>query len=84
MQHVDRIFEFGDIDHTKRASLILNSDFLHARTDGLYWLPVVRLLAVLHLVDLISGFTAYREGNVAQIVQSAAEELNRFGLFVHE
>jgi len=78
VQHIDCVFEFGDVDHAERASLILNPDFLYTRADGFYRFPVIRFFPVLNLVNLITGFTTGRKRKVAQVVQRTTDELNQF------
>src|SRR5471030_2221857 len=61
------------INHPECPSFIPNAYFLGARSDGgCHGLPVVRLLPVLHEVNLVAGFTLGGGWEGAQIIKGTA------------
>ncbi len=72
MQNIDRGGEVCDIDDSKGSRCITNPDFTDASAYGAHWLPVIRFLAALHLVELKACFTPRQERKRPQVAQGAA------------
>jgi len=77
MQHVNRISDIRHIDDPECAIRIANAYFPNAWTDAPHRLPVIRLPATLHLVDLVSGSAPGADRKPPQIVQGATPEDGR-------
>jgi hypothetical protein len=68
--------ECGDIDYAKRSVFLTNPDFPHAGADAGHRLPVIRIIALLHLKQLKACFSPRRRRKAGQILQSAATKFD--------
>ena len=59
-------------------------DFLHALSDGVHRLPVIRVKARLHPVKLIPRFTPSGSGKGAQIIKGTALESQGLDRLSHD
>ncbi len=80
MKHIDGISEFGNVDDPERPDCIPNPNFLRALTNGLHWLPVVWLLAVLNLIELMASLAPGREWKGTKVIKRTAPKLNGLGI----
>jgi hypothetical protein len=55
MQHVDRFETRGQIDHATGPSGIPYADLINTHADGLHRLPVFRIKAALHEIQIEAG-----------------------------
>jgi hypothetical protein len=53
MQHINDIVKFGHVDDSENALLVANPDLANTRADGIHWLPIVGLLALLNRIELV-------------------------------
>ena len=74
--------KWGDVQAAfqERANLIPNSNLLDTLAHRVHGLPVVRIPAGLHLVQLMAGLSPGRQREGAQVFQRTAPKLDRFGI----
>ena len=77
---MDGLGEPGNVHDPKRPGGIPNPNLLHALTDRIHRLPVVRVLAVLYLIELMAGLAPCREGKATKVIQGTAPELDGLGI----
>ena len=80
MKHIDGISELGNLDDPERPGCVTNPNFLRTLTHGVHGLPVVRLLAVLNLIELMTCLAPGRKRKSAKIIKGTAPELDRSGI----
>ena len=80
---MNRVIELRHVAHPKRSPGVSDVDFLDPRPHGVHGFPIIRLPAQLHLVQLVAGLAAGAYGEVADVIQSAAPELDRLGASGH-
>jgi hypothetical protein len=83
VQHVDDISKLGYVDHPKRSFFLPNPYFADARPDHVHRLPVIRVAALLHLVDLMASLPTGTNRKVAEVVQGTSPEFNGLGAHGH-
>lgn len=71
--------ELGNVDHAESPSGIPNPNLFHTLTHGVHWFPVVRLLAVLHLIELMTGLALGRERKGAKVTKRTAPDSTGLG-----
>ena len=62
------------LDHAVRARFLPNSDFSNSFADRGHGFEIVRLLAILHSLQLTTRIAPGVLGKVAQILQGTADE----------
>ena len=80
MKHIDGISELGNVDDPERPGCVTNPNFLHTLAHGVHGLPVVRLLAVLNLIELMTSLAPGWKRKSAKIIKGTAPELDGFGI----
>src|SRR4051812_13477332 len=77
MQYVNGVIEACDIHYPEGSSSITNPNFPCSAAHHCDRLPIIRIVPMLHLVELVSGVPPGRCREGPQIVQRAAPELYR-------
>lgn len=78
VQDIDAFGELRDIKDPM-LNLGVNSDLLHAGSDGRHWLPIIRLESELHQVQLMASELSSVLGELAQVVERRAHPEEVFG-----
>jgi len=73
MQHIDGIFQCGDIEYASLAQYV-DPDLLDARPDSPHRLPVARLQSVLDRTQLKSCPATGLVGKIPEVVQAGPYE----------
>ena len=68
VQDINRRREFRNVDHTEGAVGVPDPYLLYPWTNGRHGLPIVRLIAHLHPIQLKAGLTAGRDWERSQVV----------------
>jgi hypothetical protein len=79
VKYIDGISELGNVDDPERPGCVTNPNFLRTLAHGVHGLPVVRLLAVLNLIELMTCLAPGRKRKGAKIIKGTAPELDGFG-----
>ncbi len=74
VQDVHSVGETCDIDYTIGASFISNTDFPYAWSYNFKWFPILRILAVLHALDLVADFLLRRFWKLSDSVQRGSDK----------
>ena len=80
MKHIDGISELGNLDDPERPGCVTNPNFLRTLAHGVHGLPVVRLLAILNLIALMTCLAPGRKRKGAKLIKGTAPELDRSGI----
>jgi hypothetical protein len=64
------VVEFSDVHHTKRVAVLRDTDLACPWPDCGKGLPIVRILSMLHLMELIPSVAPGIVGESPQIVES--------------
>jgi len=83
-QHIDSVLEPGDVDHPERAVLLPYPNLAGTLPDGVHWLPIVGIEALLNQIDLMSRLTPRGRGKVPEIAQGGSAKLNGPGASLHQ
>jgi hypothetical protein len=78
VKYIDSIGKFSYVDDAERPSGVPNPDLLNPRANPWHGLPVIRLVALLYLVELMTSFTPCRYGKRSKVVERATPEFDRF------
>ena len=74
VQHIDGIFQTGQINHPKRSCFVPDTDFFNSPANSRHGLEMIRLPSFLHLLQLLSGLSSRRLRKRSDILQSIADE----------
>ena len=80
MKYMDGAGQAGDVDHPECSSPVPDAYFSCARSDARHGFPVIRLLAMLKHVQLMTGIASGRVRKGAQVLERGAAERNGPGL----
>jgi hypothetical protein len=72
VKHVDALRPTCEVDHPKSARRLTNANLSDARADCGHWLPIMRLLATLNLLELIARRASGISRKADQILSTAA------------
>jgi NDP-sugar pyrophosphorylase family protein len=75
VQHIDGIFEPGNINHTEDPGFIFDPKFLYALSHIRHWFEIGRLQPILHAVKLVSGVSPRVPWKVAKVMPRGSPEL---------
>lgn len=78
MQHVDCFGTCGDIDHTIGPGGVPYANLINARADGLHRLPVFRIKAALHEIQVEASVPPRFIGKRPEIAMARTHELQWF------
>ena len=77
MKHINRIAKLNEIDYLPLAQNV-DTNFVHAWADCLYWLPIAWFESTLNRSELEACGTASFIGEVPKIVEARSHEIERF------
>jgi hypothetical protein len=80
MKYVDCSCKLRHIYNPEGPTGITYPDFFNPGTDAWHRLPIIRLNALLHLVNLVAGFSASLLWKRSQVSQRTAAKLHRFAI----
>jgi hypothetical protein len=83
VKYIDSIGKFRHVDDTERPSGVPNPDFLNPGANPWHGLPVIRLVALLHLVKLMTRFTPCRHREGSKIIERTTPEFDGFAIGHH-
>jgi hypothetical protein len=78
IQHVYGIGKTGAVDHPISAGVVTYPDFFDTLANRGHGFEVVRLLASLHLIELITRILPGVLGKIPQTIEGIAEESHEF------
>ena len=77
MQHVDTIGQLRHLDDSERAALLAYPNLPDPAAHRRHRLPVARVEPVLYPIELIAALTTRTDGELPEVVEGVANELDR-------
>jgi hypothetical protein len=77
VEHIHRTGDSSRVDHAEGARFIAHTNLLDTLADARHRLEIVRLLAALHTIELLTSILPRVDQKLAQALERVAEAANR-------